>query len=292
MRLAEQIVGLRPVRESCWPAFRFLPGPREKPAGLRPAARPTPGLIDRARARIRAGQTSCIALVEEALGAIAARNGELNAFVEVLEAGALAEAAARDAEVTHGHLRGPLHGIPLSVKDVIHVAGVPTRAGSEAYWQVPGRDASAVTRLREAGAVIIGKTTTHEFALGLTTPQSRNPHDPARVPGGSSGGSAIAVATGMGLGSIGTDTRASIRIPAALSGVVGFKATFGKVPADGLVQLSWTLDHVGPIASTVADAALLLDVLEGISFSRTVGAEPSSLRVGVPPDGCSGADPE
>ena len=155
-----------------------------------------------------------------------------------------------------GRWRGPLHGIPVTVKDIIDVAGVPTRCGSAAYHDVPEVDAVGVARLRAAGAIVLAKVSTHEFALGVTTPQSRNPHDQTRIPGGSSGGSAIAVSTGMGLASLGTDTRASIRVPAALSGVVGFKPTYGSVPTGGVVPLSWTMDHVAPITSSVADAAL------------------------------------
>ncbi len=273
------------------PAFGFVPARRREPATLRPGRGPS-GAIARAGARLAAGEARCTDLVEEALAAIGARNAELNAFVEVLTDGARAQARALDAELRAGRRRGPLHGIPISAKDVIHVTGVPTRAGSEAYETVPEEDATAVRLLRDAGCVILGKTTTHEFALGVTTPQSRNPHDAARIPGGSSGGSAVAVATGMGLASLGTDTRASIRIPPALSGVVGFKPTFGAVPADGLVQLSWTLDHVAPIARSVDDASLLLDVLCGVPLSISCGADTSSLRVGVPAAGSAGADGE
>ncbi len=152
-----------------------------------------------------------------------------------------------------------------------------------------------MARLRAAGAVILAKTSTHEFALGVTNPQSRNPHDPSRIPGGSSGGSAIAVATGMGLASLGTDTRASIRVPAALSGTVGFKPTFGTVPTDGVVTLSWTMDHVAPMAASVADAALVLDALRGadapdlaLAVRRPVGG----LRVGLPGAAWEGAEPD
>jgi len=144
--------------------------------------------------------------------------------------------------------------------------------------------------LRAAGAIVLAKTTTHEFALGVTTPQSRNPHDPTRIPGGSSGGSAIAVATGMGLGSLATDTRASIRCPAALCGVVGLKPTFGAVPARGIVPLSWTMDHLGPLAVTVADAAILLDALTGRGgLTSRAGAGIAGLRIGVPEATFAGA---
>jgi aspartyl-tRNA(Asn)/glutamyl-tRNA(Gln) amidotransferase subunit A len=205
--------------------------------------------------------------------------------VELLAESALAEAARQDRLAAPV---GPLHGIPITVKDVLHVAGVPTRAGSAAYCVVPTTDAVAVARAKAAGAIVLAKVSTHEFALGVTTPQSANPFDHRRIPGGSSGGSAIAVATGIGLASIGTDTRASIRVPAALCGVVGLKGTFGLVPTEGIVPLSWTMDHVAPIASCVADAALMLSVMAG----RPIGAAAvSGLRVGVPEAGFEGCEP-
>lgn len=256
----------------------------------RPTGRRT---IATAAEEIAVGRTTSWELVEEALAAVAEHDGALHAVAE-LNPVALAEAEQRDRELAGGLHRGPLHGIPVTVKDVIDVAGLPTRAGSAAYDDVPGRDATAVARLREAGAVILGKVTTHEFALGVTTPQSRNPFDRSRIPGGSSGGSAIAVATGMGLGSLGTDTRASIRVPAALCGVVGFKPTFGTVPTDGVVPLSWTMDHVAPMARTVEDAAILLDALTGSAgrYAGWLGLATRGLRIGVPPAAFLGADPE
>jgi aspartyl-tRNA(Asn)/glutamyl-tRNA(Gln) amidotransferase subunit A len=184
-----------------------------------------------------------------------------------------------------------LHGIPVTVKDVIDVAGAPTRAGSDAYDIVPTADATGVARLRAAGATVLAKVATHEFALGVTNPQCGNPHDPGRIPGGSSGGSAIAVATGMGLASLGTDTRASIRVPAALSGVVGFKPTYGRVPTDGVVTLSWTMDHVAPMAATVGDAALVMEVLLGHGgLVAACGASVAGLTVGVAEAGFADAD--
>jgi len=209
------------------------------------------------------GTTSAVGLVEEALAVVAARDPELGAVVELLAGAARVDAAAADAARAAGSTRGILDGIPVTVKDVIDVGGVPTRAGSDAYLDVPAQDAVGVARLRSAGAIVLAKVATHEFALGVTNPQSHNPHDPSRIPGGSSGGSAIAVATGMGLASLGTDTRASIRVPAALSGVVGLKPTYGRVPTDGVVTLSWTMDHVAPMAVTVGDAALVAEVLLG-----------------------------
>ncbi|MGH8883669.1 MAG: amidase [Egibacteraceae bacterium] len=240
---------------------------------------------------LSSGTCSARELVEHSLAQVRKWDGELGAFAELTAHLALADADRRDRQRADGAPCGPLHGIPLTVKDVIDVAGVPTRAGSAAYHHLPTADADAVARLRAAGAIILGKTTTHEFALGVTTPQSRNPHDVTRIPGGSSGGSAIAVATGMGLGSIGTDTRASIRVPAALSGVVALKPTYGAVPATGIVPLSWTMDHVAPMAASVADVALLLDVLTGCWGTAAYPGLVREVRVGVCETGFAGADP-
>jgi aspartyl-tRNA(Asn)/glutamyl-tRNA(Gln) amidotransferase subunit A len=245
------------------------------------------GPMHRAAIDLSAGRVTSRQLVESALAAVAAHNNELVALVEISAEQAMAEAERCDADVAAGRTRGVLHGLPISVKDVIDVAGVPTRAGSDAYFELPSLDAPSVARLRAAGAVLVGKASTHEFALGVTSPQSRNPHDPTRIPGGSSGGSAISVVTGMALGSLGTDTRASIRVPAALSGAVGLKPTIGRVPTGGVVSLSWTMDHVAPLAMTVGDAALLLDVLDptgscGRPFTAALGMPVRDLRVGVP----------
>ena len=221
------------------------------------------GPLHAAAHALRRGETTATALLDESLAAVAARDPELGAVIELTSGTARAEAVACDRDLADGRDRGVLHGIPVTVKDVIDVAGVPTRAGSDAYYDVPTADAAGVARLRAAGATVLAKVATHEFALGVTNPQSGNPHDASRIPGGSSGGSAIAVATGMGLASLGTDTRASIRVPAALSGVVGFKPTYGRVPTAGVVTLSWTMDHVAPMAATVGDAALVMEALLG-----------------------------
>ena len=254
------------------------------------------GSVRAAAADLRAGLVTSAQLVEESLLAIDKHDGELMAVVHRMDEAARAEAAACDADAAAGRWRGPLHGIPVTVKDIIDVAGVPTRCGSAAYDDLPTVDAVGVARLRAAGAIVLAKVSTHEFALGVTTPQSRNPHDPSRIPGGSSGGSAIAVSTGMGLASLGTDTRASIRVPAALSGVVGFKPTYGSVPTGGVVPLSWTMDHVAPITSSVADAALLMDVLAARPAAARlvdhVGSSVSGLRVGVPEAAFEGCEPD
>ncbi len=248
------------------------------------------GTIAAAVQRQATGEVTATELVEHALAAADKHGRALGAIVELRAEEALEEAARLDKAAASGAALGPLHGIPITVKDIIHVAGMPTRAGSAAYCVVPALDAVSVARARAAGAIILAKVSTHEFALGVTTPQSANPHDPTRIPGGSSGGSAIAVACGIGLASIGTDTRASIRVPAALCGVVGLKGTFGLVPTEGIVPLSWTMDHVAPIASTVADAAVLLEVMAGQAVGSLRTSLPrSGLRVGVAPatfEGC------
>jgi aspartyl-tRNA(Asn)/glutamyl-tRNA(Gln) amidotransferase subunit A len=213
--------------------------------------------------------------VEAALAAAAA--DRCGAVVWLDAGGARAAADRLDQGAAEGAVRGPLHGMAITVKDIIDVAGMPTRAGSKGFERWPQVDAPAVARLRAAGAVVLGKATTHEFALGVTTPACRNPFDHDRIAGGSSGGSAVAVATGIGTGSLGTDTRASLRVPASLCGVVGFKPTFGRVPTGGVVPLSWTVDHVGPIAGTVHDAAAMLAVLVGGRIA--VGGDAAAGRV-------------
>ncbi len=204
--------------------------------------------------------------VTTALETIRQRDPAIHAFVLVDADGARA-AARRLDEAAPPH--GPLHGLPLAVKDLIDVAGLPTTGGA-AFWRerVPQQDAEAIRRLRAAGAVIVGKTNTHEIALGVTTVNphygtTRNPHHPERISGGSSGGSAAAVAAGMVPAALGTDTGGSIRIPAALCGVVGLKPTFGRVSLRGVIPLSWHLDHLGPLTADVVTAARLLTVLAG-----------------------------
>jgi aspartyl-tRNA(Asn)/glutamyl-tRNA(Gln) amidotransferase subunit A len=245
-----------------------------------------------AQGQLRSGRTSAKELVEAALAAAEADTH--GAMVALDPDRVRAEAARCDEELANGQVRGPLHGIPITVKDVIDAAGYPTAAGSDIYFDRPERDAAAVMLLRDAGAIVIGKAATHEFALGVTTPQCTNPYDASRIAGGSSGGSAIALATGIGLGSLGTDTRASLRVPAAMCGVVGFKPTWGRVPTTGIVPLSWTLDHIGPIAATVADAGVMMDVLLGVppTASSPGGGSVEGLVVGVAARILAEAEPE
>ncbi len=230
--------------------------------------------------------TLAIDLVEASLAAIAEHGDRTNAFILVDADGARAAARVADDERRRGIDRGPLHGMPISIKDLIDVAGQPTTAASNVRaGHVADRDARVVQRLRDAGAVLIGKTNLHEFALGTTSEETafgavRNPHDLSRSAGGSSGGSAAAVATGMGVASIGSDTGGSIRIPAAACGVVGLKPSLGEVPTDGVVPLSVTFDHVGPIARSVADAASIWAALTA-KPARVELPAPSAVTLGV-----------
>jgi aspartyl-tRNA(Asn)/glutamyl-tRNA(Gln) amidotransferase subunit A len=206
-------------------------------------------------------------MTEALLGRIGA--DETNAFITVTAERAMEDAARAEAEIGAGDYRGPLHGVPVGIKDLVYTKGVRTTMASAFFEDhVPEDDAAIARRLREAGTVLLGKTNTHEFAYGPTGDRSffgptRNPHDPARISGGSSGGSGAAVATGLCYGAIGSDTGGSIRIPAALCGVVGMKPTFGRVGKSGVFPLAWTLDHVGPMTRTVEDNALLLSALVG-----------------------------
>jgi aspartyl-tRNA(Asn)/glutamyl-tRNA(Gln) amidotransferase subunit A len=225
--------------------------------------------------QIRKRRISPVEVVAEALARIEKLNRSLNAFIAVF--GDQAMATARNAErvvMQRKRALPPLFGVPISVKDIVLTTEAPTTAGSKIFGSglVARQDAPVVRRLRRAGAIIIGKTNLHEVALGVTSANEhfgpvRNPHDPSRVAGGSSGGSAVAVATGMGVLSVGTDTRGSVRIPAACCGIAGHKPTFGLVPVGDVVALCPSLDHVGPMARTVAECALMLEVMAGTRYA-------------------------
>jgi len=239
---------------------------------------------------LASGKVSSSEITESCLERIAAENGRVNAFVSVLTDDARADARRADAEIAAGRYRGPLHGVPVSLKDLIDLAGAPTTAASRVLeGRVAASDAAVTARLRDAGAVFLGKCNLHEFAFGTTSEDSafgpvRNPSDPTRSAGGSSGGSAAAVVTGMGLASVGTDTGGSIRIPAAVCGCVGLKPTIGELPSDGIIPLSPTLDHVGPIARSVADAWLMYHVMAGNRNPPPLQIDPTSasaLRLGL-----------
>ncbi len=194
---------------------------------------------------------------------------ETNAFVTVTAEQALERASRAEREILAGRYKGPLHGVPVALKDIIYTRGVRTTMGSALYaGHVPDHSATVARKLEEAGSILIGKTNTHEFAYGPTGDRSyfgptKNPHDARRITGGSSGGSGAAVAANLCYGALGSDTGGSIRIPASLCGTVGMKPTFGRVSKNGVFPLSWSLDHVGPITRTVEDNALMLNVLAG-----------------------------
>jgi len=238
--------------------------------------------------RLRFRELTSLEVTERCLETVAAQNGALNAFVTVLADDARRQAARADAEIASGLYRGPLHGVPISLKDLIDLAGSPTTAASRVRaGHIASSDALIVTRLREAGAVFVGKANLHEFALGTTNEDSaygpaRHPFDLTRSPGGSSGGSAVSVLTGMAYASIGSDTGGSIRIPSAACGLVGLKPSFGDIPTDGVVPLSRTLDHIGPMCRSVEDAAIVYDALRGEPSRRTTtSVSAQGLRLGV-----------
>jgi aspartyl-tRNA(Asn)/glutamyl-tRNA(Gln) amidotransferase subunit A len=250
--------------------------------------------------KLRAREVTALEITNACLRRIDELQPSVNAFIRVMADQARRDAETADRELASGRDRGPLHGVPIAVKDIIDVEGVPTTAASRVReGHVARADAPVITRLRDAGAVIIGKTNLDEFAFGTTSDNSafgavRHPLDPARSPGGSSGGSAVAVATGMALAALGTDTGGSIRIPAAACGIVGLKPTLGEVSTEGVVPLSKTFDHVGPFACTVGEARLLYramsangaDLRASAADLRSSGADlPRSakdLRLGIP----------
>ncbi|GAA5061664.1 aspartyl-tRNA(Asn)/glutamyl-tRNA(Gln) amidotransferase subunit A [Thermocatellispora tengchongensis] len=250
--------------------------------------------VAEASAAVARREVSPVELTDAVLARLDAVDGTLHAYATVIAGTARASAAEAEREIAAGRYRGPLHGIPFGLKDLIDVAGLPTGAGSQVrQGHLADADSAVAARLSEAGAILVGKTHTHEFAYGLTTPQTRNAWDPGRIAGGSSGGSAVAVAAGTALFALGTDTGGSVRVPAALNGVVGLKPTYGLISRHGVVPLSWSLDHVGPITRTVADAALVLPALAGhdprdpaslpgAAFRPEPREDLRGLRVGVP----------
>jgi aspartyl-tRNA(Asn)/glutamyl-tRNA(Gln) amidotransferase subunit A len=232
--------------------------------------------------QIRERSLSPVELTRVCLARIEKLNPKLNAFITVMADSALDDARRAEQEILRGDYRGPLHGIPIGLKDILDTAGVRTTAASALFKdRIPDEDAEVVRRLRAAGAIILGKQNLHEFAYGGSSMISlfgeiHNPWDTMRVTGGSSGGSAASVAAGLGFAAVGTDTAGSIRLPAAYCGVVGLKPTYGRVSARGVVPLSWSYDHVGPLANSVYDAALMLQVLAGYD-----PADPASIDAPV-----------
>ena len=251
--------------------------------------------------RLRRKEISPADLTRACLKRIENLDSSLNTFITVAAESALDAARAAEIEIGRGEWRGPLHGIPVALKDLIDTAGTRTTAASALYQnRVPAEDAEIVCRLRRAGAIILGKNNLHEFAYGDSSLVSvfgdvHNPWNPAHIAGGSSGGSAAAVAAGLCYAAIGTDTAGSIRGPAALCGCVGLKPTYGRISTRGVIPLAWSLDHLGPMAATVADAAVVLQAIAGYDPLDANSAEvpvsdylsglqdgAHSLRVGIP----------
>jgi Asp-tRNA(Asn)/Glu-tRNA(Gln) amidotransferase A subunit family amidase len=240
------------------------------------------------------GEISPVVLTEESLAAIERLNPALNAFITVAAESALAAAKQAEKEIRSRQWRGPLHGIPIGLKDLIDTAGLLTTAASAQYRnRVPADDAVVVQQLRSAGAVVLGKQNLHEFAYGGSNfisfyGEARNPWGIERITGGSSGGSAASVAAGLGFAAIGTDTAGSVREPAALCGIVGFKPSYGRISINGVVPLSPSLDHLGPISRTVGDAALLFHAIDEhappgpFDDPYALNGAPHKLRIGIP----------
>src|SRR5580704_11131641 len=258
--------------------------------------------LKQASENLRARKITSEELTKACLDRIAVFNPKIDAWITVMREQSLAQAKALDKEAAAGHWRGPLHGIPIGLKDNIDFAGVRTTAGSKTLeGNIPTEDADVTRRLRAAGAVVVGKCNMHIFAQGATSAVSyfgpvRNPWNLELIAGGSSGGSAAAVAMDNCYAALGTDTGGSVRTPSAMCGVVGFKATYGRVSIRGIVPLTWSLDHCGPIARTVEDTALMLQVIAGYDrldlqsidypvpdYSAGIGAPVSEFRLGIPP---------
>jgi aspartyl-tRNA(Asn)/glutamyl-tRNA(Gln) amidotransferase subunit A len=250
---------------------------------------------------LRKRKLSPVELTRDCLARIEKLNPTLNAFITVTAESALAQARQAEKEIRQGQWRGPLHGIPIALKDIIDTAGTRTTAASALFKdRIPAEDAEVVRRLKDAGAVLLGKQNLHEFAYGGSSVVSyygavHNAWNPAHIPGGSSGGSATSVAAGLCYGAIGTDTGGSVREPAALCGVAGLKPTFGRVSTRGIIPLAPSLDHVGPITRTVADAAVILQAIAGYDakdpnsadmpagdYVAALHEKPKPARIGIP----------
>jgi aspartyl-tRNA(Asn)/glutamyl-tRNA(Gln) amidotransferase subunit A len=250
---------------------------------------------------LRERRISPVEVTDAYLSRIERLDPTLNSYIRVMPDAARAAAREAEAEIMAGRWRGPLHGVPLGVKDLFDIAGLPCTMGALILRDnVPSVDATCVARLKEAGAILLGKHNLHEFAFGITSENPHfgavhNPWQPERVPGGSSGGTAAAVAAGLCAGGLGSDTGASIRAPASFCGIVGLKPTYGRVSRAGALPLAWSLDHVGPMARSVADCALLLQAIAGPDprdpsasaepvpdYSAELGRGLDGLRIGVP----------
>jgi len=261
---------------------------------------------------LRRRDVSPVDMTQACLNRIDKYNKVINAFITITRDQALATAREMEAEQKRGKWRGPLHGVPIAIKDNIDTAGIRTTAASGVFKdRVPAEDAEVVVRVKKAGAILLGKLNLHEFALGGTSAVTffgpvHNPWSLDHVPGGSSGGSAAAIAADLCIGSLGTDTGGSIRIPASHCGIVGLKPTYGRVSNRGVIPMAWTLDHVGPMCKTVEDAALMLNIIAGYDsldpvsadvpvpdYTRALRMPVAKLRIGVPRSPFfEGLDPE
>ena len=266
--------------------------------------------LTEAAAKIRSGEVTSLQLTQACLDRIAIYDPKLDAFITIMKDMALGQAKQLDAEQKAGKLRGPLHGVPLAIKDIIDTAGLRTTGGSALFEdRVPTEDATVVARLRAAGAVIIGKTNTQEFAMGGGETSywgpSRNPWNLAHNTGGSSSGSGAAIAAYLSFGALGTDTGGSVRMPASYCGIVGLKPTYGLVPIKGIFPLTLSLDHCGPMTRTVADNALMLNVMAGYdkyditsvdhakeNYVAQLGQPVSGMRLGMPAGYFDNLNPE
>jgi aspartyl-tRNA(Asn)/glutamyl-tRNA(Gln) amidotransferase subunit A len=287
------------------PGGPFKPAPSDAPTTSDDLAYLT---IAEAAEHIRRRTLSPVELVDACLDRIDRHDKAIQAWITVLPEQARAEARAAADEIARGGPRSPLHGIPICHKDLYDMKGVPTTAGSKVLADAPPakRDSAVVAKLRASGAIALGKTNTHEFAFGVRTPPTSNPWNPGCIPGGSSGGTAAALASGMCLGGSGSDTGGSIRIPSSLCNTVGIKPTFGRVSKAGIVPLAWSEDHAGPMSRSVEDCALMLNVIAGHDrndpttaaapvpdFTAGLGQSAAGLVVGVPTSFFfDGADPE
>lgn len=244
--------------------------------------------IAQAGAALRSRSTSSLEVTQQCLDQIASLNPTLNAFITITADFALARARELDGELAQGVDRGPLHGIPIAHKDLMWTKGIRTTSGSKILEDfVPDRDAAVVQKLDAAGAILVGKTGLHELAYGITSDNPhfgtiRNPRNPDHSPGGSSGGSGVAVATGMAFLATGTDTGGSIRVPASFCGVAGLKPTYGLIDRSGVQPLGLSLDHVGPMARTVGDLRPALDAMAGQVQRKPAPASMAEIRVGIP----------
>ncbi|MCA9858710.1 MAG: amidase, partial [Thermomicrobiales bacterium] len=239
--------------------------------------------IAEAQVALRSGALTAAELVEATLTRASRTERQLHAYVTLTGDQARAIAEEQDDAARGGTFSGPLHGIPLGVKDIFDVAGLPTKCNSKSRSRVAAarEDSTSVEMLRRAGGIIVGKTVTQEFAAGVVSHPARNPWDPNRIPGGSSGGSAAAVAVGSAMGAMGSDTGGSIRIPASVCGTVGLKPTYGVLSTKGVFPLAWSLDTVGPLAKSAQDAYTLYGALAGLQETTLELLGLSDIRVGI-----------